>query len=95
MFIDTIINFHLSKSTFIDLGATHNFISDQKTRRMIFKVEMGSSKMKAINSEALPIVGVLKIVSLKLRAWLREMDLVVVYMDNFEVELGMDFLLEC
>ena len=84
MFIDTIINFHLSKSTFIDLGATHNFISDQKARRMELKVERGSSKMKAINSETLPIVGVLKIVSLKLRAWLREMDLLGVYMDDFE-----------
>ena len=50
--------------------------------------------MKAINSKALPIVGVSKRVPLKLGAWSREMDLVVVRMDDFDVVLGMDFLLE-
>ena len=50
--------------------------------------------MKAINSEALPIIGVFKRVSLKLGAWSGEMDLVVVRMNDFDVALGMDFLLE-
>ena len=44
--------------------------------------------------EALPIVGVSKRVPLKLGAWSGEMDLVVVHMNDFDVVLGMDFLLE-
>ena len=50
--------------------------------------------MKAVNSEALPIVGVSKRVPFKLGAWTGELDLVVVCMDNFDVVLGMEFLLE-
>ena len=50
--------------------------------------------MKAVNSEAWPIVGVSKRVPLKLGAWSGEMDLVMVRIDDFHVVLGMDFLLE-
>ena len=50
--------------------------------------------MKAVNSEALPIVGVSKRVPFKLGTWTGEMDLFVVRMDDFDVVLGMDFLLE-
>ena len=50
--------------------------------------------MKAVNSEALPIVGVSKRVPFKLGAWTGELDLVVVRMDDFDVVLGMEFLLE-
>ena len=50
--------------------------------------------MKTINFEALPIVGVSKRVPLKLGVWSEEMDLVMVRMDDFDMVLGMDFLLE-
>ena len=50
--------------------------------------------MKAINSEALPIVGVSKRVPLKFAVWSGEMDIVVARMDDFDVVLGMDFQLE-
>ena len=94
MFIDATINSQPSKSTLIDLGATHNFIADQEAQRLGLTIEKDHGKMKVVNSEALPIVGVSKRVSLKLRTWSGEMDLVVVHMDDFDVVLGMDFLLE-
>ena len=50
--------------------------------------------MKAVNSEALHIVGVSKRVPFKLGAWTGELDLVVVRLDDFDVLLGMEFLLE-
>ena len=50
--------------------------------------------MKAVNSEALPIVGVSRRVPFKLGAWTEELDLVVVRLDDFDVVLGMEFLLE-
>ena len=50
--------------------------------------------MKHVNSEALPIVGISKRVPFKLGAWTGELDLVVVRMDDFDVVLGMEFLLE-
>ena len=57
-------------------------------------IENDPRKKKVVNSEAWPIVGVSKRIPLKLEAWSREMDLAVVRRDDFDVVLGMDFLLE-
>ena len=93
MFVDAAINLQPSKNTLVDLATTHNFIFDQKVRKLRLKIE-DPKKMKAINSEALPIIEISQRASLKIGAWSREMDLVVVHMDDFDVVLEMDFLLE-
>ncbi|XP_022972955.1 uncharacterized protein LOC111471475 [Cucurbita maxima] len=92
MFVDATINSRLSKSTLIDSGATHNFIVDQEARRLGLTIGKDHGKMKVVNSEALPIVGVSKRVPFKIGDWTGELDLVVVRMDD--VILGMEFLLE-
>src|ERR1051325_147994 len=50
--------------------------------------------MKAVNSTALPIVEVYKRVTITLGSWVGQTDFVVVKMDDFDVVLGMEFLLE-
>ena len=77
MFVDATINSRPSKSTLIDSGATHNFIADQEARRLGLTIEKNPEKMKVVNFEALPIVGVSKRVPFKLGAWRGELDLVV------------------
>ena len=94
MFVDVTINSRPSKSTLIDSEATHNFIADQEARRLGLTTGKDPGKMKAVNSEALPIVGVSKRVPFKLGAWTGELNHVVVRMDDFDVVLGMEFLLE-
>ena len=94
MFIDATINSRSSKSTLIDSGATHNFIADQEARRLGLTIEKDPEKIKVVNSDALLIVGVSKRVPFILGTWTGEMDLVMVRMDNFDVVLGMDFLLD-
>ena len=94
MFVDATINSQPSKSTLIDSGATHNFIADQEAQRLGLSIGKDLGKMKAVNSEALPIVRVSKGVPFKIGDWTGELDLVVVRMDDFDVVLGMEFLLE-
>ena len=94
MFMDATIKSRPSKSTLIDSRATHNFIADQEARRLRLTIEKNPGKMKAVNSEAFSIVGVSKRVSFKLGAWIGELDLVMVCMDDFDVVLEMKFLLE-
>ncbi|ERM94691.1 hypothetical protein AMTR_s00011p00232490 [Amborella trichopoda] len=48
--------------------------------------------MKAVNSEAKPVLGVAKAVELKLGGWSGTVNLSAVPMDDFRVILGMDFL---
>ncbi|KAA0061347.1 uncharacterized protein E5676_scaffold692G00290 [Cucumis melo var. makuwa] len=78
----------------VDSGATHNFITEAEARRLRLRWERDSEKMKAVNSIALPIVGLVKRTTIKLGGWRGPVDFVVVKMDDFDVVLGMDFLLE-
>ena len=94
MFVDATINSRSSKSTLVDSGVTHNFIADQEARRLGLTIGKDPGNMKAVNFEALPIVGVSKRVPFKLGAWTGELDLVEVRMDDFDVVLEMEFLLE-
>ena len=78
MFVDATINSRSSNNTLIDSKETHNFIADQEARRLGLTIGKDPGKMKAVNSEALPIVGVSKRVPFKLGTWIGELDLVVV-----------------
>ncbi|KAA0059143.1 uncharacterized protein E6C27_scaffold430G00550 [Cucumis melo var. makuwa] len=94
MYVDTWINQRQTKSTMVDSGATHNFITEAEARRLGLRWERDSGKMKAVNSIALPIVGLVKRTTIKLGGWRGPVDFVVVKMDDFDVVLGMEFLLE-
>ncbi|KAA0064190.1 uncharacterized protein E6C27_scaffold548G001290 [Cucumis melo var. makuwa] len=94
MYVDTWINQKQTKSTMVDSGATHNFITEAEARRLGLRWERDSGKMKAVNSIALPIVGLVKRTTIKLGGWRGPVDFVVVKMDDFDVVLGMEFLLE-
>ncbi|KAA0056159.1 Asp_protease domain-containing protein [Cucumis melo var. makuwa] len=50
--------------------------------------------MKALNSTILPIVGVAKRAMIKLEGWNGPADFVVAKMNDFDMVLGMEFLLE-
>ncbi|KAA0056665.1 Asp_protease_2 domain-containing protein [Cucumis melo var. makuwa] len=50
--------------------------------------------MKAVNFVALSIVELVKQTTIKLEGWKGPVDFVVVKMDDFDVVLGMEFLLE-
>ena len=50
--------------------------------------------MKGVNSAALPILGIARRMRFKLGSWSGQTDFLVVKMDDFDVVLGMEFLLE-
>ncbi|KAA0050164.1 uncharacterized protein E6C27_scaffold675G001970 [Cucumis melo var. makuwa] len=78
----------------IDSGATHNFITEAEARRLRLHWEKDSGRMKAVNSIALPVVRLVKQTTIKLGGWKGRIGFVVVKMDDFDVVLGMEFLLE-
>ncbi|KAA0036436.1 uncharacterized protein E5676_scaffold360G001010 [Cucumis melo var. makuwa] len=94
LYVDTWINQKQTKSTMVDLGATHNFITEAEVRRLRLRWEKDSGRMKVVNSVVLPVVGLMKQMMIKLEGWKGPVNFVVVKMDDFDVVLGMGFLLE-
>ncbi|XP_050941245.1 uncharacterized protein LOC127149526 [Cucumis melo] len=78
----------------VDSGATHNFITEVEARCLRIRWKKDSGRMKVMNFVALPIVGMVKRATIKLGGWKGPVDFVVVKMDDFDVVLGMEFLLE-
>ncbi|KAA0060659.1 Asp_protease_2 domain-containing protein [Cucumis melo var. makuwa] len=78
----------------VDSGATHNFITEAEAKRLSLRWEKDAGRMKAVNSATLPIIGLVKRTMIKLGGWSGLVDFVVVKMDDFDVVLGMEFLLE-
>ncbi|KAA0052886.1 uncharacterized protein E5676_scaffold186G001410 [Cucumis melo var. makuwa] len=78
----------------IDSGATHNFIIEAEARRLRLRWEKDSGRMKAVNSIALPVIGLVKRTMIKLGGWKGLVDFVVVKMDDFDVVVEIEFLLE-
>ncbi|KAA0051567.1 Endo-1,4-beta-xylanase A [Cucumis melo var. makuwa] len=53
----------------VDSGAIHNFITEAEARRLRLRWKKDSGRMKAVNSVALPIVGLVKRTRIKLGGW--------------------------
>ncbi|KAA0049773.1 Asp_protease_2 domain-containing protein [Cucumis melo var. makuwa] len=66
--------------------------AEARLLRLCWEKDLG--RMKAMNSVALPIVRLVKRTTIKLGGWKGPVDFVVVKMDDFDVVLGMEFLLE-
>ncbi|XP_068658021.1 uncharacterized protein [Aristolochia californica] len=64
MYIDVCLNGKNTRAM-IDTGATHNFISGEEAKRLGLKLEKDVSKMKAVNSEAKPVIGVARSIACK------------------------------
>lgn len=91
MFVDVKVNGQVVRAM-VDTGATHNFLSDWIVARLGLRVDKGNSKIKAVNSEAKPIVRVAKIVPLQIGEWSGKFYLMVVPLDDFHFILSLEFL---
>ena len=94
MYVEAWVNHKLVKSTVVDSGAIHNFMTESEANRLNIKWHQDSGRMKVVNSVALLILGIARKTTLKLGTWSSLVDFVIVKMDNFDVVLGMEFLLE-
>ena len=94
IFIDAILNGKPAKSVMIDIGTTHNFVSEVEAKRLGLKFEKDVGCMKVVNSKALVTTGLAKQVRVKFSTWEGITDLIIVRMDDFDVILGMEFLSE-
>ncbi|KAL4291758.1 hypothetical protein GQ457_14G015360 [Hibiscus cannabinus] len=91
MYVDIEVNGVASKAL-VDTGATDTFITPEEAERCNLKLSKGKGRMKAINSGAAVVWGSTKNVKTKVGPWEGSMNYTVVPMDDFNVVLGLDFM---
>lgn len=75
----------------VDSGATHNFIAAREVQRLGLDMTSHMSRIKVVNSEAKPIVGVSK-VAMQVGTWKGSCSLMAIPLDDFDIILGNEFL---
>ncbi|KAK2977405.1 hypothetical protein RJ640_009956 [Escallonia rubra] len=76
----------------VDTGATHNFVTMEKAKRLGLKVVGGGGWLKSVNTNAKPLQGAARQVEMCLGSWRGLVDFLVAPMDDFKVVIGLDFL---
>ena len=94
MYVEAWANHKLAKSTMVDSGATHNFMTETEANWLYIRWHQDLGKMKVVNSMALLILGIVRKIFLKLRTMSSQVNFVIIKMDDFDMVLGMKFLLE-
>lgn len=69
----------------VDMGASHNIVSERVAKNLGLKLSKSSIKIKVINFETKPIVGVAQKVSVRVRDWLKKVEFLVVPLDDFDI----------
>ncbi|KAL6143999.1 hypothetical protein ACLB2K_054694 [Fragaria x ananassa] len=76
----------------VDCGATHNFMTSEEARKLGVRVTKESGSVKAVNTAAIPIVGVVRDVEVRIGAWKGRVDFTVVKMDDYGMVIGLEFM---
>ena len=74
----------------LDTGATNNFLAERVANVLGLDLTASSSRLKAVNSGALPVKGVATN-TLQIGDWQGVCNLMVVPLDDFDLILGMEF----
>lgn len=73
----------------IDTSATHNFMNEQKTKRLGLQLLTEVGTIKAVNSGVRSIMGIAKDVPMKIGKWQGMLDFIVFPMNDFQIVLGL------
>ncbi|RWR95040.1 gag-asp_proteas domain-containing protein [Cinnamomum micranthum f. kanehirae] len=93
IYLKVVLNGNLA-SAMVDTSATHNFVAKRVVSRLGLSLTKGQSQMKAMNSDAKPIVGMANDVTLRLGQWFGLCNFMIVPLDDFEVILGIDLFVK-
>ncbi|XP_038979221.1 uncharacterized protein LOC120109561 [Phoenix dactylifera] len=89
MYLEAKVNGKTARAM-LDTGATNNFISQREAAQLELQIADSSSKIKAVNSGAMPVHVSAK-VQLTFGPWTGPCSLMVVPLDDFDLILGMEF----
>ncbi|GMJ04647.1 hypothetical protein HRI_004133900 [Hibiscus trionum] len=91
MYVDITLNGKIA-TALVDTGATNSFITPEEAERCNLTVTEGVGRIKAVNSATAAICGVSKGVKSRIGHWEGKINFTVALMDDFDVVLGMNFM---
>ncbi|MBA0683543.1 hypothetical protein Goari_025192 [Gossypium aridum] len=80
------------KSAFVDTGASDLFISKKVVGKLNLLVIKATKKIKMVNFNEFPIVGVAQGVEQQIGPWKGKDDFSVIHLDDYNFVLGLNFL---
>uniref|UniRef100_A0A3Q7FHJ2 Uncharacterized protein n=1 Tax=Solanum lycopersicum TaxID=4081 RepID=A0A3Q7FHJ2_SOLLC len=75
----------------VDIGATHNFVTEQKAKELGLSYVASKTKLKTVNPTPTTVHGFAPEVPIDLGDWTGQTDFTIAPMDVFDVILGLDF----
>ena len=91
MFVDVVLA-GTKMSALVDTGASSLFLADRTARKLGLKVVRKAGSIKTVNSREVSISGLAHGVDVRLGGWSGKETVTVVPMDDYDVVLGLDFL---
>ncbi|PPS15060.1 hypothetical protein GOBAR_AA05539 [Gossypium barbadense] len=79
-------------SALIDTGVSDLFISEKAAKKLGLSIKKSNRKIKTINSEEGPTVGVVREVELQISEWKGKEEFEVIQLDDYDYVLGLNFL---
>ena len=77
----------------VDSGSTNNFLAQRETNKLGLTVTNSSCWLKVVNSEAKPVVGSARAM-MEMGIWRDECNFTVGPLDDFDLILGMEFIVQ-
>ncbi|MBA0735901.1 hypothetical protein Gogos_019702, partial [Gossypium gossypioides] len=80
------------RSALVDTRASDLFISKKAVGKLGLSIKKSNRKIKTINSEETPTVGVVRDVELQISEWKGKEEFEVIQLDDYDYVLGLNFL---
>ncbi|MBA0754908.1 hypothetical protein Gogos_019856, partial [Gossypium gossypioides] len=80
------------RSALIDTEASDLFISEKATRKLGLSIKKSNRKIKTVNFEEAPTMGVVQNVELQISEWKGKEDFEVIQLDDYDYVLNLNFL---
>ncbi|XP_059067817.1 uncharacterized protein LOC131858554 [Cryptomeria japonica] len=76
----------------VDSGATHNYISASRAKKLGLKIKLTSNQFKAVTAPAQQVSGEIHKEVIRVGLWQGALDLISIGMNEFDLILGQEFL---
>ena len=78
----------------IDTGVTRSCLASSVAAKLNLRIELHANVIIPLNGMDQRVDGLIQVVLIQMRAWSGQCEMMVLYLQDFELILGMDFLME-